>query len=141
MSDFGRRWRSAMRTVKEQLQMPGPNMALDREPVLIKLDRSRPLADVLLAPSAQQSLAPIWNQQAPELSEIFVLLAETESGDERHVEIYINDDRLGALTAADSPEFLAVIEAALGQPVVAQAIRDRESDGSWALHLYRPESA
>ena len=33
MSEFGSRWRNAVHVIKEQFQMPGPNMALDREPV------------------------------------------------------------------------------------------------------------
>jgi hypothetical protein len=45
MSDFGSRWQNAVHAIKEQLQMPVPNMALDREPVLVRHDRSpRPRA-------------------------------------------------------------------------------------------------
>jgi hypothetical protein len=44
MSEFGSRWRNAVHAMKEQFQMPGPNMALDREPVEIRCDRSLPPA-------------------------------------------------------------------------------------------------
>jgi hypothetical protein len=81
------RWRKAVHDVKEQFQMPGPNMTLDREPLLIRYDHSRPPADVILHPDAQPSLAPTWNQPGPDLSEIFVLLAEADGDDGKHVEI------------------------------------------------------
>lgn len=139
MSGFGERWRNAARIIKDQFQMPGPNMTLDREPVMVRLDRSRAPADVTLAPDAQLALAPTWNQPPPDFSEIFVLLTAAEGDDGKHVEIHINEDRLGALTISDSTDFLAILAAAAGQPVVAQAIRDRDSDGAWALHVYRPE--
>ena len=135
------RWRKAVHDIKEQFQMPGPNMTLDREPLLIRYDHSRPPADVILDPDAQHSLAPTWNRPAPDFSEIFVLLAEAGGGDAKLVEIFINEDRLGTLTAADSAEFLTILAAARadGKPVVAQAIRDRDAHGRWALHIYRAE--
>jgi hypothetical protein len=45
------------------------------------------------------------------------------------------------LTVADSADFRAIIAAAKSQNklVVAQAIRDRDTCGAWALHVYRPE--
>lgn len=141
MSDFGSQWREAMRAIKDQFQMPGPNMTLEREPVLIGCDRSRPPADVVLDPDAQQALAPAWNRPPPDVSDIFVLLAEAEGDDGKHIEICINQDRLGTLTAADSADFLAILATADGQPVAGQAIRDRDRDGGWALHLYRPKSS
>jgi hypothetical protein len=139
MSDFGGRWRKAVHGVKEQFQMPGPNMFLGQEPVLIRYSRSRLPADVVLSPDAQQTLAPTWNQPPPDFSEIFVRLATVEGSDGRHIEIYINEHRLGALTAADSADFLAILDTADGRPVIGQAIRDRDSNDSWALHVYRPE--
>jgi len=139
MSGFGGQWRDAVRAIKEQFQMPGPNMALDREPVMVRPDKSQPLADVMLHAEAQQALAPTWNRPPPEFSEVFVLLAPAEDGHERHVEIYIGDRRLGALTVADSADFLQILAQANGRPVVAHATRDRNLDGGWALRLYRPE--
>jgi hypothetical protein len=62
MSEFGSRWRNAVHAIKEQFQMPGPNMALDREPVEIRCDRSLPPADVVLGPDAQERLAPTWDE-------------------------------------------------------------------------------
>ena len=121
--------------------MPGPNMTLDREPLLVRYDRSRPPADVILDPDAQRSLAPTWNRQAPGFSEIFVLRAEADGDDGKHVEVYIHEHGLGRLTAADSAEFLTILATARadGKPVVGQAIRDRDACGRWALHIYRPE--
>lgn len=56
-------------------------------------------------------------QAAPEFSEIFVLLAKGDGG--KHIEIYINEHRLGTLTAADSADFLAILATADdGQPVL-----------------------
>ena len=135
------RWRKAVHDIKEQFQMPGPNMTLDREPLLIRYDHCRPPADVILDPDAHHSLAPTWNQPAPDFSEIFVLLAEADGDDGKNVEIYINEDRLGTLTAADSAEFLTILATARadGKPAVGQAIRDRDAHGRWALHIYRPE--
>jgi hypothetical protein len=128
-------------TSKEQFQMPGPNLTLDREPLLVRSDHSRPPAEVMLDPDAQHSLAPIGDQPAPDFSEIFVMLAEADGDDGRHVEVYINEDRLGTLTAADSAEFVTILATARadGKPVVGQAIRDRDAHGRWALHIYRPE--
>jgi len=121
--------------------MPGPNMTLDREALLIRYDRSRPPADVMLDPHAQHRLAPTWNRPAPDFSEIFVLLAEADGDDGKHVELYLNEDRLGVLTAADSAEFLAILATARenGKPVVGVAIRDWDAYGRWALHIYHPE--
>src|SRR5262249_55013649 len=133
--------RKTVHDIKEQFQMPRPNMTLDREPLLVRSDRSRPPAEVILDPGAQHSLAPTWNQPAPEFSEIFVLLAEADGDDGKHVEVYINENRLGTLTATDSAEFLAILATARadGRPVAGQAIRDRDASGRWALHIYRPE--
>src|SRR6266481_6138803 len=100
--NLGSRWRKAVRERTEQLQGPGPNMTLDREPLLIRYDRSRPAADVMLHPDAQQRLAPTGNlSSAPEFSEIFVLLTEAEENDGRHVKVFTGEHRLGMLTAAD----------------------------------------
>ena len=137
--NLGSRWRKTVRDLTEQLQSPGPNMTLDREPLLIRYDRSRPAADVMLDPDAQHRLAPAGNlSSAPEFSEIFVLLAEGNDG--RHVEVFTGEHRLGVLTAADSADFRAVLAAAKsqGKPVAGTAIRDRDADGAWALHVYRP---
>ena len=52
----------------------------------------------------------------PEFSEIFVLLAKGDGGN--HIAIYINEDRLGTLTATDTADFLAILATADdGQPV------------------------
>ena len=140
MSEFGSRWRNAVHAMKEQFQMPGPNMALDREPVEIRCDRSLPPANVVPGPGAQERLAPTWDKPPPEFSEIFVLLAKGDGGN--HIEIYINEDRLGTLTAADSADFLAILATADdGQPVPGEAIRDRDHDGDWTLHVHRPQTS
>jgi hypothetical protein len=141
LDDLASRRRKAVHGIKEQFQMPGPNMTLDREPLLVRYDHSRPPADVILAPDAQHSLAPTWNWPAPDFSKIFVLLAEADGDDGKHVEIYINEHRLGTLTVADSAEFLMILATARvdGKPVVGQAIRDRDAYGRWALQIYRPE--
>ena len=143
LSDLANRWRKAAHDIKEQFRMPGPNMTLDREPLLVRYDDSRPPAEVILDPDAQHSLAPTWNRPAPDLTEIFVLLAEADGDDGKHVEVYLNEDRLGTLTAADSAEFLTILATARadGKPLVGQAIRDRDAWGRWALHIYRPESS
>jgi hypothetical protein len=141
MNDFVGRWRKVLHAIKDQFEMPGPNMALDREPMFILADRSRPAADVVLDPDAQHKVAPTWNKPPPDFSEIFVLLVEAKSGDEAHIEISINEEHLGSLSVADSHDFLSVLATAGGQPVVGEAIRDRNSDGGWALHVYRPQSS
>lgn len=141
LGDLANRWRKAVHDIKEQFQTPGPNMTLDWEPLLIQYDHCLPPANVILTPDAQQILAPTWNRPAPDFSEIFVLLAEAGGHDGKHIEIYINEDRLGTLTVADSAEFLKILGEARtdGKPVVGQAIRDRDAYGRWALHVYRPE--
>jgi hypothetical protein len=142
LGNLGSRWQKAVRDVKEQLQGPGPDMTLAREPLLVRGDRSRPAADVILDPDAQQKLAPTRNPASPPgFSEIFVLLAEAEGNDGQHIEVYIGQHRLGTLTAADSADFQAILAAAKSQdkPVAGQAIRDRDAHGAWALHVYRPE--
>ncbi len=40
------------------------------------------------------------------------MLAEADGDDGKHVEISINEDRLGTLTAADSAEFLTILATA-----------------------------
>jgi hypothetical protein len=142
LGNLGSRWHKAVRDVKEQLQGPGPDMTLAREPLLIRCDRSRPAADVILAPDAQQRLTPTKNPASPpDFSEIFVLLAEAEGNDGQHIEVYIGEHRLGTLTSTDSADFRAVLAAAKSQDkqVAGQAIRDRDAHGAWALHVYRPE--
>jgi DNA-directed RNA polymerase subunit RPC12/RpoP len=121
------------------------NMILDREPLLVRPDRSRPPADVILDPDAEQRFAPTQNRPAPDSSgnPIPVLLAEAGSGGGKHVEIYLNEHRLGMLTATDSADFLAILATAGtdGKPVVGTAIRGRDPGSRWALHVYRPEPA
>src|ERR1019366_5430365 len=120
MSDWsGSRWQKAVRDVKEQLQGPGPNMTLTREPVFIRCDRTRPAADVILDPDAQQRVAPRANLSPPP---------------------DFSEHRLGRLTVSDSADFWATLMAAESQdkPVAGEAIRDRDACGAWALHVYRP---
>jgi DNA-directed RNA polymerase subunit RPC12/RpoP len=117
------------------------NMVLDREPLVVRPDRSRPPADVILDPAAGQRFASTWDRSPPDLNEIPVLLAEAGSGDRKHVEIYIGQHCLGTLTTAGSADFLALLATAGtdGKPVVGTAIRDRDAGGRWALRVYRPE--
>jgi hypothetical protein len=84
---FGSQWRKAVHAIKDQFQMPGPNMVLNQKPFLVRSDRSRPPADVVLDPDAQENLAPTWNRPPPDFSEIFVLLTEAESSKPKHIEI------------------------------------------------------
>jgi len=117
-------------------------MTLAREPLLVRCDRSRPAADVILDPDAQQRLTPTRNPASPPgFSEIFVLLAEAAGNDGQHIEVYIGEHRLGTLTTTDSADFRAILAAAKSQdkPVAGEAIRDRDAHGAWALHVYRPE--
>ncbi len=140
MSEFGSRWRNAVHAMKEQFQMPSPDMALGREPVEIRCDRSLPPASVVLGPGGQEMLAPTWDKPPLEFSEIFVLLVKGAVGN--HTEIYINEHRLGTLTAADSADFLAILAIADdGQFVLGEAIRGRDHDGDWILHVYRPQTS
>ena len=117
-------------------------MTLAREPLLARSDRSRPAADVILDPEAQQRLTPTRNPSSPpDFSEIFVLLAEAEGNDGQPIEVYIGEHRLGTLTTTGSADFRAVLATAKSQdkPLAGQAIRDRDASGAWALHVYRPE--
>lgn len=142
LGNVARGWRKALRDIKEQLQGPGPNMTLDREPLFVRFDRSRPAADVILDPDAQQSLTPTRDPSSPpDFSEIFVLLVEAEGNDGGHIEVHIGAHRLGTLTTRDSADFRSILTAAKSQDkaVVGQAIRDRDADGAWALHVYRPD--
>ncbi|HEX7995361.1 MAG TPA: hypothetical protein VF506_15670, partial [Streptosporangiaceae bacterium] len=86
---------------------------------------------------------PAWNRPGPDFSEIFVLLAEAGDHDGKHVDIYVSEDRLGRMTAADSTEFLKILAIARadGRQVVGEAIRDKDASGAWALHVYRPEAS
>jgi DNA-directed RNA polymerase subunit RPC12/RpoP len=117
------------------------NMVLDREPLVVRPDRSRPPADVILDPAAGQIFVSAWDRSPPDLNEIPVLLAEAGSGDRKHVEIYIGKHCLGTLTTAGSADFLALLATAGtdGKPVVGTAIRDRDAGGRWAFRVYRPE--
>jgi hypothetical protein len=115
-------------------------MTLDRDAMFVRSDRSRRAVDVILDEGAQRNLAPTWNRPPPDFSEVFVLLGEAGDGG-KHVEVYINEERIGTLTPTDSAEFLTNLAAAKADsmPVVAEAARDRDADGRWALHIYRPE--
>jgi hypothetical protein len=114
---------------------------LDREPLMVRPDRSRPPADVIPDPAAEQRFGPAWNRPPPDLNEIPVLLTEAGSGDGKHVEIYTGKHRLGTLTTADSADFLAILATAGadGKPVVGTAIRDRDAGGRWGLRVHRPQ--
>jgi hypothetical protein len=116
------------------------SMVLDREPLLVRPDRSRPPADVIIDPAAEQRFAPTWSRPPPDFG-VPVLLVEAGTGNGKHVEIYASHHRLGMLTTADSADFLAILATAgtEGKPVVGTAIRDRDAEGGWALHVYRPE--
>jgi DNA-directed RNA polymerase subunit RPC12/RpoP len=116
-------------------------MILDRKPMLVRPDRSRPPADVISGPEAEHGLAGAGNPPPPDISEIPVFLTGADGGDGKRVEIYVNGHRLGALTISDSADFLAILAAAeaAGQPVAGVAIRDRDASGGWALRVYRPE--
>jgi hypothetical protein len=118
-------------------------MILDRKPLVIRPDRSRPPADVILDPDAAERFAPTWNRTPPDASGnlIPVLLTATNSGDGKRVEIYSSNHRLGTLTTADSADFLAILAIARtdGQPVMGTAVHGRDAGGRWALHVYRPE--
>lgn len=118
------RWRAAIQDLKELIQFPGPPLYVgELRPLSIRPDRSRPPVDVVLDPRARHVIAPTWNRQGPERSDISVLLAEADGDAGKHVEIYtrtarsrrfgppdaINEDHVGALTAADSTDFLAII--------------------------------
>lgn len=48
--------------------------------------------------------------------------------------------RLDSQSTADSTEFRPALASAraAGQPLVGTAVRDRDADGDWALHIYRP---
>jgi hypothetical protein len=108
---------------------------------MIRYDKSLPPADVALAPEAQQWLTPTWNQSPPDLSEVLVLLAETEDDDGTQVEVTVSDHHVGTLTAADARDFRPVLAAAKAEGKLAAgvAIRDQDTRGDWALHVYRPE--
>ena len=117
-------------------------MTLTREPLFVRCDRSRPAADVILDPDAQQRLVPAGNPSPPpDFSEIFVLLAEVEGNDGQHIEVRTGEHRLGTLTVSDSADFSAILIAARSQEKQAagEAIRDRDACGAWALRVYRPE--
>jgi hypothetical protein len=155
------RWRAAVQDLKELFQFPGPHLDLgELRPLLIGPDRSRQPVDVVLDPAAQGIIAPRWNRPGPERSDIILLLAVADGGDGKHIELYtrtarsprshgrfgppdaIDEDRVGALTAADSADYLTIIAAAHAAgkfPAAAQAKRDRDAQGGWALHLYRPD--
>jgi hypothetical protein len=141
LRDLRNRWEKAVQEIKEQLRGPGPNMILDREPLFVGFDRTRPSAHVSLDPGAQRCLAPAGHpKSAREFSEIFVLLAEADDR-EGHVEVRIGDHRVGVLTTADSAEFRTILAAGKseGKLLAGEAIRDRDPAGAWALHVYRPE--
>jgi hypothetical protein len=117
-------------------------MILAREPLLVRRDRSRPAAHVILDPDAQQRLTPAGNPaSAGSFSEIFVLLDEVEGNDGEHIGVCIGEHRLGTLTAADSAGFRAILVTARSQDksVAGPAIRGRDASGAWTLHVYRPE--
>jgi LSD1 subclass zinc finger protein len=119
------------------------NMILDRKPLVVRPDLSRPPADVILDPDAAERFASAWNRTPPDASgiPIPVLLAEASSGDGKRVEIYGHNHRLGTLTTADSADFLAILGTARtdGQPVMGTAVHSRDAGGRWTLHVYRPE--
>ena len=108
---------------------------------MLRYDKSLPPTDVSLAPEAQQWLTPTGNQPPPDFSEVWVLLAETEGDDGSQVEVSVNDHRLGTLTAVEAADFRPILAAAKadGKLVAGVAIRDRDTRGDWALHVYRPE--
>jgi hypothetical protein len=144
MSDWlGSRWQKVVHDVKEQLQGPGPNMTLTREPLFVRCDRSRPAADVTLDPDAQQRLTPRANvSPTPGFREIFVLLSEAEGSHGPHIEVCTGEHRLGTLTVSDSADFWAILGAAKFQdkPVAGEAIRDRDACGTGRCMFYRPET-
>src|SRR5260370_21007213 len=115
-------------------------MTLAREPLLVRCDRSRPAADVILDPDAQQRLTPTRNPSSPpDFSEIFVLLAEADGNDGQHIEVYIDEHRLGTLTTTDSAYFRAILAAAKsqGKPVAGPTIRAPAPCGRWARPVCR----
>jgi hypothetical protein len=117
-------------------------MILDRKPLVVRPDRARPPAEVILDPDAAERLAPAWSRP-PDASgsPLPVLLTEADGGDGKRVEIHGSNHRLGTLTTADGADFLAILATARtdGQPVMGTAVHSRDAGGRWALHVYRPE--
>ena len=119
------------------------NMILDRKPLVVRPDRSRPPADVIPDPDAAERFAPAWSRPPADAlgSPIPVLLTAANSGDGKRVEIYSSNHRLGTLTTADSADFLTILATARtdGQLVMGTAVHSRDASGRWALRVYRPE--
>jgi hypothetical protein len=134
--------RQLSKDVHEQLQRGGPNLILEKEPILLDSDRSRPAIEVQLDPEAWTWLAPAGGlERFPDTdgSEIYVLLkAEGPSAGAGPVAVYAADHRVGVLgpTAA----YNAALDAGKqsNQPVVAEAVRRRSPDGAWHLYVYPP---
>jgi hypothetical protein len=136
-------YRGVTRDIKEQFRATGPHMDLGNvEPLLIRGDRSRPGAQVLLDPDAQQWLDTITDlgSQA-DFSEIPVLLSWAGLGrDSGQVAVRVGDRRVGVLTAVDSEDFPSILEQGSQQirPVLTMATLGRAPDTSWHLTVFRP---
>jgi hypothetical protein len=127
--------------IPEQPPNGGANLILDKEPIIVDMDRSRPPMEAELDPAASQWLTTTGGLSNTDESEIFMLLKVEESpGGIAQVAIYAADYRVGFLRLSDSTVFSASLEAGRrsNQPVVTEAILRRHPDGPWRLYLYPP---
>lgn len=134
------------RDIKEQFRVSGLDLDLGTtEPLFIHFDPSRPGAQAVLDPDAQQWLGTGGGLgPPPDFSELFVVLSWAgPGGDSGQVAVRAGDRRVAVLTAADSEDF----RSSLGQgsqqnrPVVTQAALERTPDASWRLTVYRPSTS
>jgi hypothetical protein len=97
------------------------------------------LARWVLDAAAQQWLEPE-HRPAPAVSDITVLLSETESG---HIAVQAGNHRVGVLSDPDAARFRSAMAQGRREhrPVVTVAARVRTDDGSWRLSIYFPSDS
>jgi hypothetical protein len=115
--------------------------------IILESDRSQMPLQVQLDQEAVQE----WQRLAadatvrflPGTRELFVLLShDTAVGNGNAVFISIGDNyRVGTLGKTDGSLFDNALRDGIAQkrPVVAEAIQEVRADGSWSLHVYRPD--
>jgi hypothetical protein len=120
----------------------GTNMAFEKEPVLLTIDRSLPTLPVRLDPGAEEWLSQVTRSSKSPIShpiEIFVELSIGDDADRHAVIVRSGNRRIGTLDEDDHQVIGPIVAAgtAGGKPVVTQALQERDSAGAWHVSLYQ----
>lgn len=127
--------------IRDPASQHGLSMVLDKEPVMVRFDRSLPLLQVRLNPGIQEWLSEVAEPEiSPGPKGIFVLLDGGEPESSGPVSVVAGTRHIGTLDTSGSELFRGILASGREQdrPVAAQATQELDSSGLWQVRVYRP---